>query len=143
MNTFKQAPPGIHAKSHLAIVAVTFVAATLGVSALAGCSGVSDLTKERVSQSSATIRQSEQTLGGAEAGAVELQRAKDHQQAAQNALARANEKDAQQSAALAGLHAQLAVAQSQSAEAKRAAAEVLATTQTLRQESERNVPASR
>jgi hypothetical protein len=143
MHTLKQAPPGIYFKSHSSILAVTFVAATLGVSVLAGCSGVSDLTKERVSQSSATVRQSEQTLGGSEAGAVELQLAKGKQQAAQNALAGSNEKAAQESAALAGLHAQLAVAQSQSAEAKRAAAEVVASTQTLRQESERNVPASR
>jgi len=143
MNTLKHAPPGNHSKSHSFIRGATFVAVAVGVSVLAGCSSVSDLTRERVSQSSATVRQSEHTLGGSEAGAVELQLAKDKQQAAQNALASANEKDAQQSAALAGLHAQLAVAQSQSAEAKRAAAEVVASTQILRQESERNVPTSR
>jgi hypothetical protein len=143
MNTLKHAPPGIRSKSHSFVRGATFVAVAIGVSGLAGCSSVSDLTRERVSQSSATVRQSEQTLGRSEAGAVELQIAKDKQQAAQGALERKNEKDAQQSAALAALHAQLAVAQSQSAEAKRAAAEVVASTQTLRQESERNIPASR
>jgi len=143
MNTLKQAPPGIHAIPHSYIRAAIVVALTLGVGGLAGCSGVSDLTKQRVSQSSIAIQQTEQTLGGSEDGAVELQRAKENQDAAQKAVTRDDEKNAQRSAALAALHAELAVAQSQSAEAKRAAAAVLASTQTLRQESERNVPASR
>jgi hypothetical protein len=142
MNTLQQAPPGTHFSSRLCIRAATGVAVTLAVG-LIGCSGVTDLTRERVSQSSATVRQSEQTIGGAEAGAVELQRAREKQQMAETALARADEKNAQQSAALAGLHAELAVAQSQSADAKHAAAEVLTSTQTLRQESERSVPTSR
>ena len=143
MNHLRQAQPSIHSKPHSYIRAIGIVALTLSVGGLAACSSVSDLTKERVSQSSVAVQQTEQTLGRSEEGAVELQRAKENQERAQQAIARVDDKGAQRSATLAALHAELAVAQSQSAEAKRAAAEVLASTQTLRQESERNVPTSR
>ena len=105
---------------------------------LTACSSVSDLTKERVADSAVTVQQSEQTIGRSEDGTVELQRAKQSLAAAQAAVEKVNDKDAQRLAGRAELHAQLAVAQAQSADARRAAEEVLASTNALRKESERN-----
>lgn len=69
---------------------------------------------------------------------VELQRAKESLAAAQAAVTRTDDKAAQRFASQAQLHAELAVAQSQSAAARRAADEVLASTNALRKETERS-----
>jgi hypothetical protein len=132
----------IHKQSnaYTALRLSTAIALTLSVGGLAACSSVSDLTKERVSHSATTVQQSQQTLGRSEEGAVELQRAKESLAAAERAVAKADNKGAQRFASQAELHAQLAVAQSQSAEARRAANEVLASTEALRKESERSSP---
>jgi len=116
----------------------TILALTLSVTGLAACSSVSDLTKERVARSGTAVQQTQQTVGKSEEAAVELQRAKENLEAAQKALAKTDEKGAQRYAAQAELHAELAVAQSQRADARRAADEVLASTETLRTESERS-----
>ena len=50
----------------------------LAAGLLAGCGGVSDLTKERVARSETSVKQAEQTVGNSEQGAVELQRAKEN-----------------------------------------------------------------
>jgi Domain of unknown function (DUF4398) len=142
----KQLPPvdrRVQSKAYASTRAMTAFALALGVGGLSACAGVSDVTKERVSNSSVAVQQSEQTLGRSEDGAVELQRAKENLEAANKAVAKTDEQGAERYAALAQLHAELAVAQSQSAEAKRGAAEVLASTKALRQESERNAPVSR
>jgi hypothetical protein len=112
----------------------------LGVAALtllAGCGGVSDLTRERVSRSDTAVKQAQQTLGNSEAGAIEMQRAREHLEQAQAALKDGKEKDAERHAKLAELDAELSVAKSQSTSARRAADELQASIQTLRRESSR------
>ena len=120
---------------------VTFGVAA--VAALSACSNVSPLAKERVAQSETSVQQAQQTLGQSEHGAVELQRAREKLTAAQTALAKGNGPGAERAAAQAHLHAELAVAKSQSADARKAADEVLASVNVLRQEAERNQPTQR
>lgn len=107
---------------------------------LSACGGVSALTKERVSQGDTSVQQAQQTLGNSEHGAMELQQAKEKIAAAKSALARGQQQQAERSAAQAHLYAELAVAKSQSATARKAADEVLASVETLRQEAERTSP---
>jgi len=105
---------------------------------LAGCGGVSDLTKERVARSETSVQQAQQTVGTSEQGAVELQRAKENLDGARRALKDGNEEQAERHAQLAQLDAELAVSKSQSASARKAADELLASIKTLRQEAERS-----
>jgi hypothetical protein len=114
----------------------------LAVGLLAGCSSVSPVTKERVARSETTVQQAQQTVGNSESGALELQRAKDNLATAQAALAKKEAQKAERYGQLAQLDAELAVAKSQSASARKAADEVLASIQTLRQEAARGVVAS-
>ncbi len=122
------------------------VALALGVSllsVLSACSSVSDLSKERVAQSDTSVQQAQQTLGKSEYGAVDLQQAREKLEAAKNALAKNHGPEAERLAAQARLHAELAIAKSQSADARKSANEVLASLETLRQETERNSPTQR
>ncbi len=105
-----------------------------GLALLSGCGGVSEVTKDRVARSETVVKQSEQTIGNSEAGAVELQRARDHLAQAQTAVKKDRSKDAERHAQLASLDAELAVAKSQSSAARRAADELLASIETLRRE---------
>jgi hypothetical protein len=105
---------------------------------LAGCGGVSDLTKERVTRSASVVEQSQQTVGNSEAGAVEMQRARELSEAAQNELRKDNADAAERFAAQAQLTAELAVAKAQSAQARKAADELMASIETLRQEAARS-----
>ena len=112
------------------------MALALGVSILLGSlsaygSNASDLAKERVAQSDTSVEQARQTLGKSEHGTMELQ------------LAKKDWKDAERAAAQAHLLAELAVAKSQSADARKSANEVLASLEVLRQETERNTPTQR
>ena len=119
---------------------------TLGVGALgmlSACSSVSSLTNERVAQSETSVQQAQQTVGKSEQGAVELQQARERLDAAKSALAKGEQQQAERLAAQAHLYAELAVAKSQSADARRAANEVLASLNTLRQETERSTPTQR
>jgi chromosome segregation ATPase len=109
----------------------------IAASLLVGCGGVSELTKERVARSETSVQQAQQTVGNSEQGAIELQRAKESLDAARRALKDNNEQQAERQAQLAQLDAELAVSKSQSASARRAADEVLASIKTLRQEAER------
>jgi len=115
-------------------------ALTLGV--VAGCSSVPEVTKDRVARSETTVQQAEQTVGRSEAGALELQRAKDNLEQARAALNKNKREPAERYAQLAQLDAELAVAKSQSAAARRAADELLASIKTLREEAARGVVAS-
>ena len=94
--------------------------------ALSACSSVSDLAKERVARSETSVQQAQQTVGKSEHGAMELQQAQDKLNAAKSALAKGQGDEAERLAAQAHLSAELAVAKSQSAEARKAANEVLA-----------------
>jgi chromosome segregation ATPase len=115
----------------------TAVPSLLAAGLLAGCGGVSELTKERVARSETVVQQAQQTIGNSEQGAIELQRAKENLDAARRALKDGNEKLAERHAQLAQLDADLAVSKSQSAAARKAADEVLASIKQLRQEAER------
>ena len=126
----------------------TAVSLALGVSILLGSfsaygSNASDLAKERVAQSDTSVEQAQQTLGKSEHGAVTLQQARDKLNAAKSALAKEEWKEAERAAAQAHLFAELAIAKSQSAEARKSANEVLASLEMLRQETERSTPTQR
>lgn len=133
-HSIKGAPKGTISKA---------IALTLGISMLSACSSVSSVTKERVAQSDTSVQQAQQTVGKTEQGAVELQQARDKQSAAKSALAKGQQQEAEHSAAQAHLYAELAVAKSQSANARKSANEVLASLETLRQETERTTPTQR
>jgi bacterioferritin-associated ferredoxin len=120
--------------------AVVPLSLAIGAGMLAGCGGVSDLTRERVARSETSVQQAQQTLGNSEQGAVELQRAKQSLEQARAALKAKNEQQATRYAQLAELDAQLAVSKSQSGSARKAADELLASIKTLRQEAERSSP---
>ena len=109
----------------------------LAAGLLAGCGGVSEVTKERVARSETAVQQAQQTVGNSEQGAIELQRAKESLDAARRALKDSNEQQAERYAQLAQLDAELAVSKSQSASARKAANELLASIKTLREEAER------
>src|SRR5687767_11245039 len=114
-----------------------FLVSTVGAAALgilAGCGGVSEVTKERVARSETSVQQAQQTVGTSEAGAVELQQAKEKMEAARRELNRDKPKEAERFASQAQLTAELAIAKSQSAQARKAADELLASIETLRQE---------
>jgi len=112
---------------------------------LAGCGGISDLTRERVARSETSVQQAQQTIGNSEQGAIELQRAKESLEGARKAMKDGNEQLTERYAQLAQLDAELAVSKSQSASARKAADDMLASIKTLRQEAERSstAPADR
>jgi len=119
---------------------VSLIAAS-SVALMVGCGGsVSALTKDHVSKSDVAVQQATQTLGNTEAGAIELQRAKDNLAQAKAAVAAKNDKAADRFASMAQLDAELAVAKSQTASTRKAADEVLASVETLRNEAARGTP---
>lgn len=118
-------------------------AACSSVFALGACSSTPNVSEERVAHSEAVVRQAEGTVGRSESGAIEMQQAKEKLTVAQEALRRERPIDAERAALQAQLYAELAIARAQSAEARNAAAEMLASVQTLREEAERNSPTPR
>jgi hypothetical protein len=119
---------------------------SLGASALGllgACSSVSQLTNERVAQSETSLQQAQQTVGKSEHGAVELQQAREKVDVAKSALAKGQQQEAERAAVQAHLYAELAVAKSQSADARKGANEVLESLNSLRQETERTTPTQR
>lgn len=114
----------------------------LAVGMLAGCSSVSAVTKERVARSESSLQQAQQAVGRSEAGAVELQRSRDNLEQAKAALSKKEGEKAERYAQLAQLDAELAISKSQSSSARKAADEVLASIQTLRQEAARGAVAN-
>src|SRR5690554_5870459 len=108
--------------------------ACLMVLLLGGCGSVSELTKERVARSETAVQQAQQTVGNAESGALELQRARDALDQARAALERKESQSAERHAQQAELDAELAIAKSQRVAARKAADELLASIQTLRRE---------
>jgi hypothetical protein len=122
------------------------VALGLGIGllgALSACNEVSTLTRERVAQSETWVQQTQQTIGTSEHGAIELQQAREQVGAAKSAMGKGQEQQAERSAAQARLYADLAVAKSQSANARKGADEVRASLDTLRGETERASPTPR
>lgn len=117
-----------------------FIGLSAAVGLLAGCGGISTLTKERVARSEMSVQSATQTLGSSETGAVELQRAKDALAHAQASLKDKDGKAAERYAQQAQLLAELAIARSQSGAARKAADEVMASVETLRREASRTTP---
>jgi hypothetical protein len=115
-------------------------AATLLV--LGACS-VSQATKDTVARADTRFQQAKQALGSSEGGAIELQRASDHLQQAKEAVKDGDDKPAQRHAQQAELDVELAVAKAQNATARKAASEVQASLQQLRQETQRSTPTTR
>jgi hypothetical protein len=89
------------------------------------------------------VQQAQQTVGKSEHGAVELQQARERLDSAKTALAKDQQQQAERAAAQAHLYAELAVAKSQSGDARKAADEVLQSLNMLRQETERTTPTQR
>lgn len=116
--------------------AIWFLAAA-AVSQLIGCGGVSELTKDNVSRAETVVLQAQQTMSGSEFGALELQRAREHLEAAKAAVAKGDEKPAAMHAQQAELDAELAVAKAQSAVTRKAADEVHASNKMLSDEARR------
>lgn len=110
------------------------------VSLLAGCGGVSEMTKEDVNRAETVVLQAQQTISGSEHGAVELQRAREHLESAKAAVTKGDEKPAAMHAQQAQLDAQLAVAKAQSAVTRKAADEVHASNKMLSEEAQRSGP---
>lgn len=106
---------------------------------VAACGGVSELTKESVNHAETAVLQAQQAIGGSEQGALELQRARDNLVSAKNAVADGSDTMAAHHAKQAQLDAELAVARAQSAGARKAADEVRASNETLKQEAQRRV----
>jgi hypothetical protein len=147
MNQYVQAQKHPHSRPPRAEHSVNkALALTLGVGALGllgACSSVSKLTNERVAQSETSVQQAQQTVGKSEHGAVELQQARERLDSAKTALAKDQQQQAERAAAQAHLYAELAVAKSQSGDARKAADEVLQSLNMLRQETERTTPTQR
>ena len=121
-----------------------YLISIVGASSMAlmiGCGGgVSQLTKDRIARSETAVQQATQQLGNNEAGAIELQRAKDNLAQARAAEKANNEKSAERFASVAQLDAELALAKAQTASTRKAADEVLASIETLRNEAARSTP---
>src|SRR5262245_47973463 len=124
----------MHASISSAAVAATALACTM----LAGCADISQMTRQRVAGSETAVNQATETVGRSEAGAIELQRAKESLNQAKRAIDEKDQERAERYATLAQLDAELAVAKSQSAASRKAADELLASIQTLRQEAQRS-----
>jgi hypothetical protein len=105
---------------------------TAGV--LWGCSSIPNTTRENVARSETSFQQAQQAIGRSEAGAIELQRAKDNLDQAKGAMANKEAQKADRYAQLAQLDSELAMSKSQSAAARKAADELTASIQQLRQE---------
>ena len=110
------------------------VVSLLTAGVLVGCSSVSDVTRERVARSETSVQQAQQAVGRSEAGALDLQRAKDNLDQAKAALNKDESQKAERYAQLAQLDSELARSKSQSAAARKAADELMASIQQLRQE---------
>lgn len=104
---------------------------------LTACGGVSELTKQEVAQSETAVKQAQTAIGSSEAGAIELQQARDYFAQAQKAVDGNDDELAKRYANQAELSAQLAVAKSQNASARKAADELLASIRTLQTETVR------
>jgi len=106
--------------------------------ALSACSSVSDATKAEVARAETIVAQATQSIGSSEHGALELQQARDHLDAAKTAVGKGDDKNASRNAEKARLDADLALARAQSATAQRAADELTASIKSLRDESQRS-----
>ena len=104
---------------------------------LGGCGGITEITRQQVARSDTAVKQAQAAIGNSEAGAIELQQAKDRFAAAQQAVEKKDDVQAQRLAVLAELDAQLAITKSQSAGVRRAANELNESIQALKEQTQR------
>lgn len=104
---------------------------------LGGCGGITEMTRQQVARSDTAVKQAQAAIGNSEAGAIELQQAKDRFAAAQQAVEKKDDVQAQRLAVLAELDAQLAITKSQSAGVRRAANELNESIQALKEQTQR------
>jgi chromosome segregation ATPase len=90
-----------------------------------------------VARADSTVQQVQSAIGNNEAGAVDLQRARDTLARSKEAMKDYDDEAAQRLAQQAELDAQLAVAKTQHATARKAADELQASIRTMRQEAQR------
>jgi len=119
----------------VSVVIAGLCAGVCGV--LTACGGISASTRESMAKTDTAVQQAQKTLGNSESGALELQRAREHMEAARRAADKGQEGQALRHANEAQLQAELAVAKSQSAAARKAAADALASIESLRNEAVR------
>jgi len=98
---------------------------------------VSKATKDAVARADTRFQEAQQTLGNSEGGAVELQRASNHLEQAKAAVKGGDDKPAQRHAQQAELDVDLALAKAQNATVRKSAAELQASIDQLRQETQR------
>jgi hypothetical protein len=102
-----------------------------------GACSASQTTKDAVARADTRFQQAQGALGNSEGGAVELQRASNHLQLAKEAVKDGDDEPAQRHARQAELDVELAVAKAQNATARKAAGELQASIEQLRQEAQR------
>jgi membrane-bound lytic murein transglycosylase len=102
----------------------------------AGCAAEPKQPTPQATRAQTLIEQAEKA-GAQQYAAADLERARDKLQAANAALEKGKEEIAQQYASEAAVDAELAAARTSSAEARKAAEEVKASTQTLGEEATR------
>jgi chromosome segregation ATPase len=107
-----------------------------------GACGVSKVTEDAVARAETSFQQAKQAIGNSESGAVDLQRAGSHLQQAKGALESGDDEPAQRHAQQAELDVELAGANAQNSSARKAAAELQASIETLRHESQRSTGAT-
>jgi len=105
---------------------------------LAGCGGISEVTRDRVARSESIVQQSQGRVANSEAAALDIQRAKELMSSARRELDEKNGEAAERYAMQAQLTAELAVAKDESAQARKSADELMASIETLRQEAQRS-----
>jgi hypothetical protein len=112
----------------------------LGAATLATFSacGVSKVTEDAIARADTRLQQAQQAVGNSEGAAIDLQRASNHLQQARDAVESGDDEPAQRHARQAELDAELAVAKAQNTSARKAATELQASIETLRQEAQRS-----
>jgi hypothetical protein len=105
-----------------------------------GACSVSKETKDLVARTETVVAQAQATLGNNEAGAIDLQRAKDGLAQAQKAVKSGDDKPAQRFAQQASLDSELALAKAQTSTARKASDELQASIKALRDEAQRAAP---
>lgn len=113
-------------------ISLASLCAALGI---AGCAST-PMPNAEVARAAARVEQARQS-GAGQAAPMELKSAEDHLRDARAAVDKKNAEDARALANKAELDAQLAQAKLERQQAEKAAAEVKAATDSLRQESER------
>lgn len=118
------------------LISIVLAASACGM--LAGCGGISEVTRDRVARSESIVQQSQGRVGNSEAAALDMQRAKELMSSARRELDEKNGEAAERYAMQAQLTAELAVAKDESAQARKSADELMASIETLRREAERS-----